>query len=98
MLGKQAQRHYAEVRTRVNGPSVRKILALLAAEEEKRAAALETMKSGADEKLEAPSLLKEARVGRGSGGKRADRDLYRFLDARGVSALNGDRAGDITVP
>jgi len=60
-LEERAQRDYAEARDRVSDPSARKILALLAAEEEKHAEALEAMKSGAYEELEAPYLLKEVR-------------------------------------
>lgn len=60
-LEERAQKYYSEAQAQVRDPSARKILELLAAEEQKHAAALRAMKSGEYADLEAPSLLKQVR-------------------------------------
>ena len=60
-LEERAQKHYSDAQAQVRDPSAKKILELLATEEQKHAVALRAMKSGEYTDLEAPSLLKEAR-------------------------------------
>ncbi len=57
----RARKHYSEAQTRVADPSAKKILELLASEEQKHAAALKAMKSGEVESLNALSLFKQVR-------------------------------------
>ena len=57
----RAQKHYSEAQTKVRDPSGKKILELLATEEQKHAAALRAMKGGECADLKAPSLLEEVR-------------------------------------
>ena len=61
LLEERAQTYYSEAQTQVRDPSAKKILELLASEEQKHAVALNAMKSGEVGRLEAPSLLKEVR-------------------------------------
>ncbi len=60
-LEQRAMQFYCQMQDRVSDPSAKKILELLADEEQKHAAALNEMKTGAYGNLEAPALLKEVR-------------------------------------
>ena len=60
-LEKRAQRNYNEAIGQVNDPSGKKILAMLAEEEQKHAQMLEEMKGGSYSELKGPSLVDEVR-------------------------------------
>jgi len=60
-LEQQAGRFYSRARDQVRDPSAKKILELLADEEQNHAAMLNAMKTGDYGRLEAPTLLKEVR-------------------------------------
>ena len=60
-LEQRAMQFYCHTMDRASDPSAKKILELLAKEEEKHAAVLNAMKTGSFGNLEAPTLLKEVR-------------------------------------
>ena len=60
-LEQRAMQFYYQTKDQVSDPSAKKILDLLANEEQKHAAALNAMKTGVYGNLETPALLKEVR-------------------------------------
>jgi len=78
-LEKRAQSNYNEAIGQVDDPSGKKILAMLAEEEEKHAQMLEQMKGGSYSELRGPSLLDEVR-GMVEGAVEVGRDSI-FVDA-----------------
>jgi len=60
-LEQRAMQFYCQTKDQLSDPSAKKILDLLANEEQKHAAALNAMKTGVYGNLETPALLKEVR-------------------------------------